>query len=524
MSDFNITKQILEDSHEMLLTVEVAPERVEKEVRAMAKKLGKKVRIPGFRPGKAPAGIVLARLGREYVLQEVAEKMVDEAHQAAIQTVLEDVDGAATLREVNLEPLTFEFVAPLKPEVDLGDYRNIRVPVEEVDEADVLKLVDEEINNLLEQNKVWAPVEDRPVQYGDLVTIDLKQSVEGEEVLAQEDWDFVPSEVDYTMSPEFDANIVGMALGEQKTFSLVFPEDAPSKWAGKENTFDVTVKAIKVEELPELTDELVLENTSYESVEEFKEAIETDARAFMEDEAEREFQKKLWEAIRESATVRYAPDTLSLEVERLEAEQEELYKSYGFESIDGLLKLQGKTREQFRHELEPKAKSRLEEELVLDKVVEEEKLDASNYEVEQYIRSVGLGEEEEKRFVQRLQEDEYYRYYITLLALRRKARDVLSAIAKGDDVPAPGEHPVIETPEEPEEVEEIEEDFGEDFEETDADAELMEETVEETEIVAIAEDAEGDIIEEDVIEDEEEVVVEESGDEEETIDAEEASE
>ncbi len=478
MSDFNITKQILEDSHEILLTAEVAPERVEKEVRATAKKLGRKVRIPGFRPGKAPINIVIARLGREYILQEVAEALIDEAHQAAIETVKDEVSDGAALKNITLEPLTYEFVAPLKPEVDLGDYRSLRVPVEEVDEAKVLKLVDEEIANLLDQNKVWAPVEDRPVQYGDLVTLGIKLTVDGEEELNEEEWDFIPSETEYTMSPEFDANIVGMELGEKKTFTLTFPEDAVSKWAGKEGEFEVEVKAIKAEERPELTDEFIAENTDNATVEEFKEALEEGVRAHLESEKEQEFQKKLWEAIKEQATIKYAPATLDNEVERLEAEREDIYKSYGFESTDELLKLQGKSREEYREELRPEAKNRLEEELVLDEVIAKEKLDASDYEVEAYIRGAGLDEKDEKRLIERLKEDVYYQLYIKMLVLRRKAHKLLSAIARGEDVPEPGQHPVEEAPEEPEEDAETEAE----------DEEASEEVVEEEEVVVEAEE------------------------------------
>ena len=503
MSDFNITKQILEDSHEILLTVEVAPERVEKEVRATAKKLGKKIRVPGFRPGKAPASIVITRLGRDYILQEVAEEMIDEAHQAAIETVEDEVASGAALRDIQLDPLTFEFVAPLKPEVDLGDYRDLRVEVPEVDEAEVLKLVDEGLKHLLEQNKVWTPVEDRPVQYGDLVTLGIKLIIDGEEVLNEEEWDFIPSEEDYTLAPEFDANIVGMELGEKKRFTLTFPEDAASKWAGKEGEFEVEVKSIKAEELPELTDELVAETTEFETVEEFKALLEETIRAQLEAEQEEEFQEKLWDSIKEKATLRYAPATLYQEVERLEAEREDLYKSYGFDSIDELLRLQGKTREEYRKELEPQARRRLEEGLVLDEIIAQEKLDASDYEVEQYIRDAGLEEEDEKRLIDRLKEDVYYNLYIRMLVLRKKARELLDAIARGEEVPEPGQHPVEEAPEAPVE------DAADGESEAVAVEALQEEEVA-TETEAGEEDGEKDVAEESAGEEETEEVEEAS--------------
>ncbi len=490
MSDFNVTKQILEDSHEILLTVEVAPERVEKALRSTAKKLGRKMRIPGFRPGKAPANIIIARLGREYVLQEVADEMIDEAHQAAIETVIDEVAGAAALRDVRLEPLTFEFVAPLKTEVDPGDYRGIRVPIEEVDEDKVQEMVADELKNLQEKNQVWIPVEDRPVQFGDLVTLGVKLTVDGEEALNEEEWDFIPSETDYTMSPEFDANIVGMALGESKTFTLTFPEDAVSKWAGKEGEFEVEIKAIKSEELPALTDEFVAENTDYETVTAFKEALEEGVRTYLESEKEHEFQKKLLEALKEGATINYAPATFQYEVDRLAAEREDLYKSYGFESLDELLKLQGKTREEFLKELEPEARARLEEELLLDEIARREKLDASDYELEQYIVSAGLSDDDTTRLIERLTEDEYYRLYIRMLVLRKKAHELLTAIARGEDVPEPGQHPVEEAPEATEQA-------------ADEDVEITEKDGAEDVTEMAVEDAEDEVIAEEVIEEEE---------------------
>jgi trigger factor len=368
----------------------------------------------------------------------------------------------------------------------LGDYRALRIPTEEVDEAEILKLVDQEIKALLEENKIWTPVEDRPVQYGDLVTLGIKLTVEDEVALDEDEWDFIPSETDYTMSPEFDANIVGMKLGEKKIFTLTFPEDAVSKWAGKEGEFEVEIKAIKAAELPELTDEFVAEHVGQDTAEEFKAALEEEVRAYLKAQKEGEFDQKLWEALKENATIRYAPATLFHEVERLEAEREDVYKSYGFESIDELLKLQNKTREEFRQELEPEAKARLEEELLLDKVAAEEKLDASEYELAQYIRGAGLNEEDANRLVDRLKEDLYYQLYIKMLVLRRKARELLTAIAKGEDVPEPGQHPVEEAPEEPGPKETTE---------TEAESAEQKEP-------AAAGDAEGNIIEDDIVQEE----------------------
>jgi len=454
MSDYNITKQILEDSHEILLTAEVASERVEKELRAQAKKLGKGVRIPGFRPGKAPVSIIIARLGRDYIMQEVADKLADEAFHEAIETVANEVAPGSAMRDVRLDPLTYEFIAPMLPEVDAGDYRSIRIPVEEVDEAKIQESVEDELKDLQSQNAVWEPVADRPVQYGDLVTLAIKLTVGEEEILNEEEWDFTPSETDYTLSPEFDANIVGMNVGDAKSFTLLFPEDSDSEYSGQEGAFDVEVKAIKAEALPELTDELVAENTDYETVAAFKEAKENEIRKQLQATVENDFQEKLLKALKEGATIHYAPATLHGEVERLEAEREDLYKSYGFENTEELLKLQGKTHEQYHKELEPQARDRLENDMLLDEIIRQEQLDASDYELAQYIRSANLSPEQKDELVTRLKEDEYYNLYIRMLVLREKAHKFLTAIAKGEEAPEPGLHPVEQAPEDADETDE----------------------------------------------------------------------
>ncbi len=452
MSDFTITQQTLEDSHEILLTAVVSPERTEKAVRAKARQLGKKVRIPGFRPGKAPVKIILSRLGREYVVQEAAEEMIDEAHAAAIETVKEEVASGAALRDIKVEPLSFEFVAPKIPEVELGDYRSLRVELETVEDSEVEAAVAEEIESLLKTNEVWVPADDKTVAYGDLVTVDIVMTIDGQEELNEDEWELVPSETEFTMAPEFDAAIVGMKVGESKAFSLSFPDDALPKWAGKEAEFAIEVKAIKTKNMPELTDDFVAEYTSFETVADYKEDLAREARVQLEAEKENAFQTSLWEQLKEQSTIRFAPATLYYEVLRLEAEREDLYKMYGLESIDQYLKLTGGgTREAFRKSLEPEAQSRLEEELVLDKVIAEEKLDASLYELQRYLRDAGLEAEDEERLLKQLEEDEAYRLYIRMLLLRKKAHALLTSIARGEAVPEPGQHPVEDAPEEQEE-------------------------------------------------------------------------
>ncbi len=117
---------------------------------------------------------------------------------------------------------------------------------------------------------------------------------------------------------------------------------------------------------------------------------------------------------------------------------------YGFESTQQLLELQGKSREEYRQELEPDARIRLEERLLLDAIAEQEQLEVSDYELETYLREAGLDPEQTEKLIDALKHEENYRAFIRRLVLRKKAFELLKAIARGEDVPEPGQHPVME--------------------------------------------------------------------------------
>ena len=446
MSELKITQQILEDSHELLLHVEVPQDRIEPRLRQLAKKYGRKMRIPGFRPGKAPIQLIIARLGRKALVQEIAKDIVNEIYQEAVDMVdREDaLFSLGYLRDMELEPLIYEFAVPLQPQVTLGDYRHTGIQAEPVDEADVLRLVDQGLQELRDRNKVWRPVE-RPVQYGDLVTLSMSMEMETEggkeSVLDEKEWEFMPNESNPTLSPEFDASIVGMEPGEEKTFTITFPEGI-GQWSGKTATFHVKVLGVKTQELPELTDDLVAENTEFETVEDLKDAIAANVRAVTLRENEEKALVELFEKLRGEATFRYSPAILTQGIETLAKEREKIYYTYGIESTEQLLKLQGKSWDEYQEELKPHARERLENELILEAIGEAEQFPVSDAEMEQTIRDSDLEEETKQELLQSLKEKPAYRDHVRKVVLRRKALRFLKALLRGKEVPEPGQHEI----------------------------------------------------------------------------------
>ncbi len=166
----------------MLLTIVVPDDHVEKAMRATAKKLAKQYRIPGFRPGKAPYHIVVGRFGREALLEEVADEIGQDIFVEAMEEAKMEPYAQAALKEVTFDPLTYQVEVPLPPEVDPNNYREVRVPYTEPSEEEITEAAQAEIDRIRERFKTWQPV-DRPIEYGDLVTISVKITVDDEVVL-----------------------------------------------------------------------------------------------------------------------------------------------------------------------------------------------------------------------------------------------------------------------------------------------------------------------------------------------------
>jgi trigger factor len=450
MTDLKITQQQLENQ-QILLTIVVPDQRVDKAMRAAAKKLAKQYRIPGFRPGKAPYHVVVSRFGREAMLEEVADEMGQEIFKEALEAAELDPYAQATLKDITFDPLTYQVEVPLPPEIDPNNYRELSIPYTEPSEEAIAEAVQKEIDETRERFKTWQPVE-RPVEYGDLVTISLKVTVDGKVVLENDDWDFVPDAEDYTMAPEFDAAFIGMTIDEAKNFSATFPDDSDSPWEGEEGHFEVKVIGVKSEELPELDDELAQE-TDYETFEEMREDIFDRVQSQLQFEAQREHRDAVLNAMIEEATLSYPPATLENEIDGLIDEQASYFRTYGIDSIEEYLRMMGKTLEEYREELRPTAKTRLERRLVLDAIADREQFEISDYELDQYLVNM-LGHDPEQLALaqEQVAENGNYRAFIITLIQREHAEDLVANIAKGEEMPEPGQHPIMEAPPKPEET------------------------------------------------------------------------
>lgn len=435
MTDLKITQQELEN-RQLRITVEVPQQRVEREMRKLARDLARRYRFPGFRPGKAPYHVVVARVGREEMLDQIVEDMAQDIYQEMLKTLDLEPPTPGSLLDVTRDPLVYEFEVPLPPRIELGDYRSIRVPVELPKEEDIQQLVDEQLETMRERHRSWQTVEE-PVGYGDLVNLSIKVTIDDEVVLENDDWDFMPSEDEYTLAPEFDSNIVGLKAGDKKTFAVHFDEKSNAAWRGKDGVVEVSISEVQRQVLPELDDDFALMVSDADSLEELREQLAGQQKALSQAEAEENFERELWERVFEIAHFEFPDSVVDEELEMLLRQQEERIKNYGIESLSEFLRLQNKSEEEFRAELRPSAEERIKQKLVLDEIARREGLQVPESEVQETLDAVAKDMDVDDT---RKVDWNAARESLVAHLKRGKALELLYAIARGEEVPAPGEH------------------------------------------------------------------------------------
>ncbi|MCH8897790.1 MAG: hypothetical protein IIC33_05800, partial [Chloroflexi bacterium] len=176
-----------------------------------------RLQIPGFRKGKAPRSIVESYVGRTALVQEALDFMIPETLDQALKD--EDLQAFAEpqVEVLEIEPVSFKAVVPLEPVVDLGDYQNIRI------DKTPVEITDEQVNDVIERlRRESAPWEtaDRGVEWGDLLNLNVKGSVDDEEVVNDQGVDYIPQEDNVLPFPGFAAYLEEMTEGQEKDFTL----------------------------------------------------------------------------------------------------------------------------------------------------------------------------------------------------------------------------------------------------------------------------------------------------------------
>ena len=287
------------------LTVEVPAEEVEKALQAAYMKEKNKISIPGFRKGKVPRAMIEKMYGAAVFYEEAANILIQDNYAAAMEESKEDIVSRPTIDIVQIEsgkPFIFTAEVAVRPEVTLGKYKGVQVT--KIDTT----VTDEEVEAALEKeqqkNSRTVTVTDRPVANGDTAVIDFEGFVDGVAFEGGKGENH-PLEIgSHSFIDTFEDQLVGHNAGDEVEVNVTFPTEYHAKeLAGKPAMFKVTVKEIKVKELPELNDEFAGEVSEFDTLDEYKADLKAKLAESKEKAANTENENRVVAKVVENATM-----------------------------------------------------------------------------------------------------------------------------------------------------------------------------------------------------------------------------
>lgn len=363
------------DDNQLDMTIQLGPERTEQALQRGVKVVAKKAKIPGFRPGKAPYATILRMFGKEAVLGEILDDLGEEVYKEALAIEKPAIYGQAALADVKFDPIVFKLVVPLRPTVDLGDYRSIRLdaPAMTVGEADV----DAALAAALAAAATLQTVE-RPAALGDSVLVDIHGTVGEETIMDNQDWQLT-LRGEGGWLPGFDEAFAGLSAGDEKSFELTYPEDSTSRFKGQAASFAVKVKEVKAKVQPAADDEFVKTLGDYTDLADYRAKKLAELTEERTKEATARLNEAAVEALVERATIAYPPAAVDDTVHGMMQDLESRLANIGYKLAD-YLRLNGKTVEQYHDELHEPAEKRLKGQLVIAELAKVEGITVSEEE------------------------------------------------------------------------------------------------------------------------------------------------
>ncbi len=419
--EFKVNKKNKENKNELELDVE-APSMVSDKAYTMAlRDVSNNVDIPGFRKGKAPKDVIEKKVGKGVISQRAFENvfydmLVDVALQEKIDIV--DVIEVSSFELLPSKPLTFKVLVEVKPDVNLGKYKNLKIKAKKIiydKEIFVEKTLNKISSNLYSFNKV----EGRPVKEGDLVTMDFEAVFEdGSEVPGGKANDFQAMLEKDKFLPDFVDQLQGTAVGEIKKINVQFPEKTGDNFASKNAIFTVTLKAIEEKTIPQIDDELA-KKVGLDSLSALKDKVIAQMIELQDQSNQRELENKLVEEIVSSSKFDITERMLNKEMNFLLQDLRAQCQQSGMDWE--VFRKDEKNKEIFEKAREAGSK-RISIDLILGAVIREEKITVTKEELDAEVKAkiVQFGEK-----YNNMENDPRFRSNVELIMLRNKAVDFL---------------------------------------------------------------------------------------------------
>lgn len=382
------------EKNKVKLTFSVDAARFEEGMQYSYNKNKSNIAVQGFRKGKAPRKLIEAQYGKAVFYDDAINFVMPEAYETAVKENNLDVVSRPEIDVTAIDENGVSFTAEVytKPEVKLGDYKGLKYT--KMDEEPTDEEIDAELKKEQEKNARIVTVTDRPVQNGDIATIDFKGFIDGEAFEGGEGKDFDLEIGSHSFIDTFEDQLVGKNVGDDVEVNVTFPENyGQASLAGKPAKFEVEIKDIKVKELPELNDEFVQDTTEFENLNEYKNEIAGKLIVAKKQQAKNKMEEDLVTALVEGCEMDVPQVMIDNDIDMKIEDFSRNIQSQGL-SLDVYLQYMGQTVESMREAYRPMSEKQVKARLALEAVanaenfaVEEADLDA---EIEKIAKAYGM--------------------------------------------------------------------------------------------------------------------------------------
>ena len=364
----------------------------EKAINSAYLKAKKNIYIPGFRKGKAPRAIIEGMYGAEVFYQDAMDELAPEAFDLGVKEGELKVVGAPAISDVKVtddKGVDYTFSAEIYPTVTLGQYKGLEAerPVREITEQDIT----DELESARKRNARKVSADDREAKPGDIANIDFDGYLNGERFDGGKSEGYDLELGSNSFVPGFEDQIVGMKVGEEKDINITFPQEYTPELAGKDVVFKVKLNSISYNELPELDDEFAGDN-GFDTLDEYKADIRANIEKRFNEQADSAFRSEVVKKAIDNMTVTVPNSMIASKVEDI---LRNYAANFGLTDrnmpLDKLMEMMGVDENTMNANIRPAAEYQVKNDLLLDAVVEAEKIEATAEEIDAFVAKMAEG-------------------------------------------------------------------------------------------------------------------------------------
>jgi trigger factor len=431
------------DPREAVLTIDLDEAEVEPYLDQAYRQAVRRLNIPGFRKGKAPRRIVEQMFGREYLINEAMDSMIQDVTTKAVDQENLELGGIPSVAIEAFDPPTFVATVPLIPSVDLGDFESIRV--EKTEPAVTDDQVDSVLEQLRQEQSVWEPVEGK-VQLDDLIELTVEgwidEDGERREIVKSENTEYIPREGTRFPVPGFDEGLIGLPQDKKTEFKVDVPADFENQdYAGKQATFEATVHQVKRRKLPDVDDDFAQGvGDGFETVKALREHVSHDLSEREARAVNSVHQDATLTKVVEGATFAMSPLIINHELEHYVHERQDEFKAGRFTSIEDYqqaIAWQAMTDEEMHEDARPRVEERLKRAHVLREVAKRQEFESTDEDIDAEVEIMASESGEDADQIRTLFQDADRRESLGRVLVNRKTLDYLSGIAAQPVTKAP---------------------------------------------------------------------------------------